>query len=94
MTITARRATDTELATYIRAYDRIRFRHFVRETYSPRAKNGIAHRQYTTAKIDTITVISGRYRNAKLAGTHCTLPCGTTFVTDIRIDSPHLPTNV
>ena len=104
MSIVVRSATDAEVAEYLANRTRVRFRHFVREVPAPRAANGVAHRQYTTAKIATFSTVpdvqpfamvaSGRHKGEKLTGTHCTLPSGRTFVGDIRIASAHLPSNI
>ena len=93
-----RQATKSEVAAHCvrfrkttakgRTYLKIRFRHWVLEVLSPRALNGVAHRQYTTAKVvvgddDLVTVDSGKYEGEQLTGTHCTVG-NHTWISDIR----------
>ena len=101
MTIKTRPATAAELHDFVRVRagsGLLRFRHGVHEVSSPRAKNGVAHRQYSRAtvkwcaEVALLFVAGGRYRNEALAATHCTLPSGATFLTDIRVSN--IPSNV
>ena len=99
MTIQRRQATRAEVAEYLRHNARVSFRHFVTE--SCRQKRGewvTVHRQRSTAKVsvgkDGAQVASGKHKGEYLTGTFCQLPSGRTFVADIRIDSPYLPTNI
>ena len=68
---------------------RKRFRHYVLETNRSNAKNGVAHRQYTTAKVSvidgTVTVVSGQWKGHQLIGTRFTMG-DTTWIGDIRIE--------
>lgn len=94
--IQKRPATTAEVAAKVRHGSRQKFRHWLSETIT--ARGIVRHRQYSTAKVEhldgRVTIASGGYKGERLTGTHCTLPSGSTFVADIRIDSPYLPTNI
>lgn len=98
MTFPSRPATQTEILARYRCFGSVRFRHFVRETYNPRAANGVSHRQYSSAKLrvldDGRIMVRHLGELVELAGTHITLPSGLTMVADLRVKSDYLPTNV
>ncbi|HSF96239.1 MAG TPA: hypothetical protein VLA52_14535 [Thermohalobaculum sp.] len=84
---------DRSIAFNIKRGWKISYRHFVRELYNPRARNGVSHRQHSRSKI---YVIDGhphvRYQGefAEITGTHVTFPSGQTFIGDLRIKSEYL----
>ena len=93
MSIQKRPATSQEIFDHYRVDRRVRFRHFVREIFSPRATNGVAHRQYNSGKLQSVDgVPSVRHQGAvqPLRATHYTLDTGTTFIADLRLDSDYL----
>lgn len=75
---------------------RLSYRHFVMETYSPRAANGVSHRQRSSSKVKLVDGAPHVNYGGKLApitGTFCTLDNGKTFIADYRIKSEHLRAN-
>ena len=89
--VSSREATKSEVAAYCKKYIKIRFRHFVREVYAPRALNGVAHRYYTTSKTTVnddgrAIVAGGLFKGEELTGTHYTLD-NHTWIGDIRFVS-------
>lgn len=71
----------------------VQFRHFVKEVPSPRARNGVAHREYARSKIYIEAgVPMVRYHGKMVAVTasFITFADGRTTLFDLRIDSPHL----
>jgi len=94
-----REATFDEIVGYfgrrIERKSKIQYRHFLRETYSPRSVNGVQHRQYTSAMLfikDGSVFTKHRGEVVELTASHVTLASGQTFVGDLRIKSPYLPT--
>ena len=49
-----REATLPELIKALGGRTKVRFRHFIRECYAPRARNGVKHVEYTTSKVTLI----------------------------------------
>jgi hypothetical protein len=97
---TSREATFDEIVGYygrrINGKNKISYRHFLVEAYSPRSKNGVQHRQYTSAALfiqDGAVFTRRRGELVELTATHVTLSTGQTFVGDLRIKSPYLTAN-
>ena len=96
-TIEKRPATDAEVDHYLRHNRKVGFRHFVVERFSPRAANGVSHRQRSTAKVrwvDGRAHVRHHREVVELTGTHCTLPSGREFIADVRVKSEYLPSNI
>jgi hypothetical protein len=78
-----RPATEREIAASYREGQRVSFEHWVRETYNPRARNGVSHRTVTRAKVrlvngvPSVVYLGDLY---PLKATHYTLPGGKTFI--------------
>lgn len=98
MTFTTRPATSDEILARYRKFSSVRFRHFVRESYNPRAENGVSHRQYSSAKLrvlrDNQIMVRHLGELVELTATYITLPSGLTMVADLRVKSDYLPTNI
>ena len=98
MAMETREATPAEIlkkhAWDIKRGRSVRFRGFVREVYAPRAKNGVAHREYFRSRmIERDGVPFLRVEGMELveaAATVGILPDGREFLFDLRIKSPHL----
>ena len=92
--VTRRTATPEEIIKDRRIHSRPRFRHFVREIYNPRAKHGVSHKQYTSAKM---RVIDGRpfatYKGdlVELTATIIAIDGRAPLVLDLRVKSAWLP---
>ncbi len=89
-----RPATNEEIFHYFRHIQRVQYRHFVREIYNPRSKNGISHRQYSRSKLHNIDGVPHvRYQGelTPIVAIHFTLDTDLTFVCRVRIDNPYLP---
>jgi hypothetical protein len=91
-----RSATAAEIAahwaTSIQYGFKVQFRHFVVETYSPTAKNGVHHRRYNKAKLqlrDGGVFVRHHNRTEKLTADVVTIG-GREYVSDLRLDSPYL----
>lgn len=82
-------ATDEEILSYrLFRDDRVRYRHGVRENHNPRARNGVSHREHTSAKlrdVDGVPNVICRGAMERVTATHITFPSGYTIVTDLRI---------
>ena len=93
-----RQATTQEILRFrdfdIRHKMKVRFRHFVREIYNPRAKNGVSHRQHSRSRIRVVDGVPHVRHHGELheiTGDLVTLESGTQFVGDLRIKSQYLP---
>jgi hypothetical protein len=87
-------ATAAEIFHSQRYIRRTRFRHFIKEIYNPRAKNGVSHRRHSSAAlrdIDGVPHVTHNGERVAITATHYTLDTGLTFITSIRVDSPYLP---
>lgn len=72
---------------------KVQYRHFVRELYNPRAKNGVSHRQYSRSKlrvIDDKPMVMYQGKLVEVTGEVITLPNGREIVSLLRIKSDHL----
>ncbi len=88
-----RQATNPEIFHAYRNYRRPRFRHFTHEIYNPRAANGVSHRRYSSAKlrdIDGVPHVQHGGQVVAVRATYYTLDSGSTFVSDLRLDSEYL----
>lgn len=90
-----RKSTDEELLAHLGFYIRqgwtIRFRHFLQERHAPRARNGVAHVQYSRAKVVLVDGAPHVRHHGKLQRiTATTLLGDRPVVYDVRLDSPHL----
>lgn len=68
--ITYRDATSDEIAEHYR-HGRARYRHFTREIYAPNSKNGVQHRQHSSAKVRLVegrAVVRHHGRDEELVG--------------------------
>ena len=98
MTITTRPATPEELIVASTSKGngqlrRVLYRHFVRETYNPRAANGVSHREYSRARLQIVNGVPCVQYQGKLEpvrATHITTESGVEMVALIVIDSPYL----
>jgi hypothetical protein len=94
---TIRQATDAETASHVKRYadqdGRIKFRHFVRERSAPRARNGVAHVEYSKGKTfvcgDLVAVKNGKTWEP-LTASVMTTDRGTILLIDLRIKSEYL----
>lgn len=67
---------------------RVQYEHFVRETYNPRAKNGVSHRRYSRSKlyvIDGVPHVKYQGRMEPVVGLHFTTDNGTETVGCLKI---------
>lgn len=91
----SRRAADEELLQhYLRLPGKVMFRHFVRETFNPRAANGVSHKQYSHSRLRSINGRPHVMHHGKLEPVTAnvyTLENGKTFVANLRLDSEYLP---
>jgi hypothetical protein len=94
-----REATFDEIVGYygrrINNRSKVSYRHFMMETYAPRSKNGVQHRNHTSAALfvkDGAVFTKRRGEAVELTATHVTLATGQTFIGDLRIKSEYLKT--
>lgn len=92
-----RQATDDEvrddIERSIRIGSKVKVRHFTRELYAPRSKNGVKHVNHTSVKPfikDGKAYAKIRGETHELTASHATLPSGRGIVWDHRIKSEHL----
>lgn len=92
-----RKTTDAELIAdtsyYVSRNLRLRFRHFIKEMYSPRRRNQVRHVSHSKRVAyvkDGQLFVFFQDQEQKLTGTHVTLDNGQTFVSDVRLDSEYL----
>lgn len=99
-----REATADELKAEIAMYlnpdcsVRLRYRHFCREVYNPRARNRVSHRTHSSARPfvgnDGKVYVRHQGKAHEITGTLVSYPESTgirPFVADIRIKSDYLP---
>ena len=89
-----RKATAIEILDKYNTGRSVRYRHFVRETYNPRAANGVSHRQFSHSKIrviDGVPHVQYHGEIVPITGSHHTLETGYTFVANLRLDNEYLP---
>ena len=70
---------------------RIQFKHFVREIYNPRAKNGVSQRQYASSKltnVDGVPHVKYQGELQAVQASYYTLDNGNSFVANLRLDIP------
>lgn len=99
MPITRRQATHQEILDAHRSrvtgdFRRVLYRHFTREIYNPRARNGVSHRVFSRARLmDIAGVPHVTYHGQPhpVRAIHHTLPDGRTFIAGICLDSEYLP---
>lgn len=92
-------ATDEQIITAnaycIRNGDKVMFRHFVVEGSSPRARNGVQHREYGRSKLRVIEgapYVRHHGRLQRITASVYTGPVsGNPVVFDLRIASGYLP---
>lgn len=96
--ITRRTATTAEIVEHFALFNRPRIRHFTKEIYCRRGRNGVAHRKYTSAKIfeqdgKVFAKLQGRVQ--ELTADHCIYSYESgarhEHVLDLRIKSEYLP---
>ena len=74
-------------------YRRTLFQHFTRETYNPRATNGVTHRRNSCSMlrdIGGVPYVKHLGDLCKVKATHYTLDSGIMFVALFKLDSPYL----
>ena len=93
-----REATPTEILVDQQQrlrYDRpVRFRHFVREIYAPRSKNGVRHKQYSSSRlrvVDGVPYVQHHGELVPMTATYVELDNGRGIIFDFRIKSEYLP---
>lgn len=97
MTTKFRKATDAELIAHLDWYVsrnlRCRFRHFVKEVYAPRRKNGVRHIDHSK-RVPFIregqAFVHFQGRDQKLTASLCSPDDCSEFVYDVRLDSEYL----
>ena len=90
-----RQATAEEIIATGTKYSgqRVGFRHFVMELYSPRAKNGVQHREWSRSRLyvrDGRPYVRHHGQFEEITGEHFTLDNGQTFVAALRLNSKYL----
>ena len=95
LNITKRTATNDEIINSSRyQHSRVRFRHFIKEIADCRTETGVRHQRYSSAKpvvIDGIPHVKHQGEMQALRATHVTMnDNGSTFISDLRLDSEYL----
>lgn len=88
-----RNATPAEVLKAVRVGQRMSYRHFLVELYSPRSKSGVQHRQRSTGRIlliDGVPSVKHHGKIEPLTGSIATLDCGKEIFYDLRLNSSYL----
>lgn len=91
--INHRPATDAEVLAAVKPGRKVSFRHFLLELPAPHARNGVMHRERSTATVRLVDGWPHVRHHGKLEPLTCTiatLECGREIPYDFRIKSPYL----
>lgn len=88
-----RNATLAEVVKAVRVGQKMSFRHFIKEIYAPRSRNGVRHQERsisTILMVDGVPSVKHHGRIEPLTGSIATMDDGKEIFYDLRIKSEYL----